>query len=125
MMGVCILSDQKCIEVYPSSANMITFQPRKNEYTAVDYDDKTEDVSLMDDGGNVSPFALNAKTDPQAFKEKIIDFLAETQKEGSAKANLELKVYLLTAPVETPGQGEDGFTDTTVVDEIKEVNAKM
>ncbi len=120
MTGVCVLTTQKCMEVYPSSANMITFTPRKLEFVLIDYDAKNDEVSLMDDNSNIIPFSI-AESE---FKKQIIEFFADQEKpeEERSKRGMELHIFLLTAPVE--GGGEDGFTDKTIIAEVKEAQAK-
>uniref|UniRef100_A0A146KM40 Eukaryotic translation initiation factor 5A n=1 Tax=Lygus hesperus TaxID=30085 RepID=A0A146KM40_LYGHE len=92
--GVCVLSQQKCVEVHPTSHNITEFKLEKTEYLVCDVDQNESKINVLDDSNNMKFFIY--KPDSQ-----VVTDLIKAMEEDPEK---QFTVTVIRAPVETTSE---------------------
>ncbi len=109
--GTCVLTQQKCNEVFPASHNLVEFRLEKTEYLVTSVDTEKREISVLDDNNEEHVFVYKPSNENCKGKELAEAFLAP----GAGE-----KTYLMSvvrAPVET---GDNVFVDEELIESFKE-----
>ena len=113
--GVCVLTDQKCNDVFPASANLIAFMLEKSDYLVVSVETNNETgvhkFSCLTEENDEVEFFSNPNQALCKGNELATAYNANPDKNWS--------VIVIRAPVATEG-GEDSFRDEELIESFRE-----